>query len=221
MRNLLLVLSLIALLIFTYFSYIVAKERWTKLDFDTMVKIQDKIPKSWDDNFSLFSLLGSAEITLGFCIILALLALVRFKWLTIMGWLVIIPASLAEVFGKLVLYHPGPPVFFHRTTLSTHLPSFYVHTEFSYPSGHMTRTIFIVTVLSCLVIFSKINLAYKYMLTFLLIGFGGLMGLTRISLGEHWLSDVLGGSILGIAMGFFASALILLSNKKSIATSKV
>lgn len=220
MRNLL-ILSLIALLIFTYFSYIVAKERWTKLDFDSMVKIQDKIPKSWDDNFSLFSLLGSAEITLGLCIILALLALVRFKWFVIMGWLLIIPASLAEVFGKLVLYHPGPPVFFHRTTLTTHLPSFYVHTEFSYPSGHMTRTIFIVTVLSCLIFFSKISLTYKYLLIFVLIGSGGLMGLTRVSLGEHWLSDVLGGGILGVAMGFFAAGLILWTKNLSIATSKV
>lgn len=185
-----------------------------------MVKIQDKIPKTYDDNFSLFSLLGSAEITVGFCIILAGIALMSFKWFAIVGWLLIIPASLGEVFGKLVLYHPGPPVFFHRSTLTTHLPSFYVHTEFSYPSGHMTRTIFIVTVLSCLVFFSKINLTYKYILIFLLIGFGGLMGLTRVSLGEHWLSDVLGGSLLGISMGLFAAALIILK-KKSIATSRV
>lgn len=220
MRKFLFSLSLIGLIIFAYFSYTVAKEKWTKLDFDTMVKTQDRIPKTYDDNFSLFSLLGSAEITVGFCIILAFLALLRFKWFTVVGWLVIIPASLAEVFGKLVLYHPGPPVFFHRSTLTTHLPSFYVHTEFSYPSGHMTRTIFIVTVLSCLVFFSKINMTLKYLLIFFLIGFGGLMGLTRISLGEHWLSDVVGGSILGIAMGFFAAALIILK-KKSIATSKV
>lgn len=186
-----------------------------------MVKIQDRIPKTYDDKLSLFSLLGSAEITVGFCIILALFALIRLKWFAIAGWLSIIPASLGEVFGKLVLYHPGPPVFFHRSTLVTHLPSFYVHTEFSYPSGHMTRTIFIVTVLSCLVIFSKINLTYKYLLIFLLIGSGGLMGLTRVSLGEHWLSDVLGGSILGVTMGFFAAGLILTKRNLKLATNKV
>lgn len=205
---------------FTYFSYVVAKERLTKFDFDTMVKLQDRIPKKYDDNFSLFSLLGSAEITVAVCLAMAGLALLRFKWLAIVGWLMIVPASLAEVFGKLVLYHPGPPVFFHRTTLVTHLPSFYVHTEFSYPSGHMTRTIFIVTTLCCLLFFSKLNLNLKYLLILSLLGFGFLMGLTRVYLGEHWLSDVLGGSILGVAMGFFAAALIF-SKKKSIATVKI
>lgn len=208
MKISLLVLSILTLLVFTYVSYTVAKERWQKLDFDTMVRLQDKVPKRFDDNFSLLSLLGSAEVTVGFCIVMGVLALLRFKIRTFLAWTMIVPASLAEVFGKLVLYHPGPPLFFHRTTLATHLPSFYVHTEFSYPSGHMTRTVFIVTVLACLVFFSKKNSVIKYALLSILLGFAILMGLTRVSLGEHWLSDVIGGSILGISMGFLSSALI-------------
>lgn len=213
MRISLLILSGLILLAFTYFSYTVAKERWQKIDFDTMVKIQDKIPTRFDENFSLLSLLGSAEVTVGFCIVMALLALMRFKIMTVLAWAMIVPASLAEVFGKLVLYHPGPPLFFHRTTLVTHLPSFYVHTEFSYPSGHMTRTIFIITVLACLVLYSSKNLILRYILVSLLIGFGVLMGVTRVSLGEHWLSDVIGGGLLGISMGLLSSSLILRRTK--------
>lgn len=213
MKTSLFILSLLTLLVFTYFSYTVAKERWQKIDFDTMVKIQDKIPTRFDENFSLLSLLGSAEVTVGFCIVMALLALMRFKIMTVLAWAMIVPASLAEVFGKLVLYHPGPPLFFHRTTLVTHLPSFYVHTEFSYPSGHMTRTIFIITVLACLVLYSSKNLILRYILVSLLIGFGVLMGVTRVSLGEHWLSDVIGGGLLGISMGLLSSSLILRRTK--------
>lgn len=213
MRISLLILSGLILLAFTYFSYTVAKERWQKIDFDTMVKIQDKIPTRFDENFSLLSLLGSAEVTVGFCIVMALLALMRFKIMTVLAWAMIVPASVVEVFGKLVLYHPGPPLFFHRTTLATHLPSFYVHTEFSYPSGHMTRTIFIITVLACLVLYSRKNLMLRYILVSLLIGFGILMGVTRVSLGEHWLSDVIGGGLLGISMGLLSSSLILRRTK--------
>ena len=217
MKTKLFLLSLISLALFTYFSYTVAKEEWQKVDFDTTVKIQDHIPRKLDLPFSYFSLFGSAEITVGFCLILAFLALIKARFLEIVGWLMIIPASFAEVFGKLILFHPAPPVFLHRTLLPTALPSFYVHTDFSYPSGHMTRTIFILTILICMAYFSSRNFItrFSYLCTLLLMVF--LMGLTRVYLGEHWTSDVIGGALLGIAMGFFASSLILRRQKNNIA----
>lgn len=202
--------------LFTIFSYIVAKETFQKLDFDTTVKLQDHISREFDGIFSYFSLLGSAEITAGFCFLLAILYLIRGKFLGFLGWLIIIPATLAEIFGKLVLFHPGPPVFFHRSLLPTSLPSFYVHTDFSYPSGHMTRTIFITTTLLVLVLFSKTSLAIKFILACCLILVTFLMGLTRVYLGEHWISDVVGGSFLGAGMGSLASGLILSKRKDNI-----
>ena len=194
---------------FTLFSYTVAKEYWQKTDFDTMVKLQDRIPKRYDSLFSYFSLLGSAEITIGFCIILAVAAFFRRKWRSILGWFLIAPATLGEIFGKLIVYHPGPPAFFHRSILPTGLPSFYVHTNFSYPSGHMTRTVFIVTVISCIIFFSAKKTTSKALMFIPLILLLAAMGLTRVYLGEHWLSDVLGGALLGAATGFLASVLIL------------
>lgn len=208
-RILLIALSVVFTLIFTQFSYSVAKENWQKTDFDTTVKLQDHISRRFDKYFSLFSLLGSVEVTVGAALVLSLLSLIRRHWMAIFGWLLILPASMAEVFGKLVLYHPAPPIFLHRGKLLTDLPSFYIHTDYSYPSGHMTRTAFLVTVLSLLVIFSRKNTLNRYFLLILLITFAFLMGLTRVYLGEHWLSDVIGGGLLGIAAGCFAAIWIL------------
>lgn len=213
MRIKLLSLSLFFLVIFILFSYSVAKEGWQKIDFDTTVKLQDRISRKWDGLFSYFSLLGSAEVTVGLAFIPALLFLIRMRFWAALGWLMIIPASLLEVFGKLVLYHPGPPVFFHRSLLPTALPSFYVHTDFSYPSGHMTRTIFLAVTFLVIILFSWKNKFYKTVAALFLIGLGFMMFLTRIYLGEHWLSDVIGGSLLGVATAFLSSSLILAKRK--------
>lgn len=213
-RLLLFLASIVVTLIFTQFSYSVAKEKWQQTDFDTTVKLQDHISRRFDKYFSMFSLLGSVEVTVGLALILSILSLIRKKWLAILAWLLILPASVGEVFGKLVLYHPAPPIFLHRGKFLTDLPSFYIHTDYSYPSGHMTRTIFLITALSLLVIFSKNNLIIKFLYLGLLITIAFLMGLTRVYLGEHWLSDVIGGGLLGIAAGCLASVLIL--PKKSL-----
>lgn len=213
MKKKLFILSVALILLFTYFSYTVAKERWQKIDFDTTVKLQDHISRRFDGVFSYFSLLGSAEVTIGFCLVLAFLSLLRRRWLAILGWLMIIPTSMGEIFGKLVLFHPGPPVFFHRSLLPTSLPSFYVHTDFSYPSGHMARTIFIITIFLCMAFFSARNVFSRFTVMCALVTLAVLMGLTRVYLGEHWLSDVLGGGLLGLSVGLFASILIFRQKK--------
>ena len=206
-------LSFLFLFIFTSFSYAVAKEKWQKIDFDTTVKLQDRISEEFDGFFSYFSLLGSAEVTFVFCFIIAVLCLLRGRFLGFLGWLIIAPATAAEIFGKLVLFHPSPPVLFHRSVLATSLPSFYVHTDFSYPSGHMARTIFIITILIIWVLVSKKGMLVKFIPLFMLLGLAFIMGLTRVLLGEHWISDVIGGTLLGAGMGFFASMLIFRSKR--------
>lgn len=214
MKTKLFLLSLLCIGLFTQFSYSVAKEKWTKTDFDTTVRLQDHISRRFDKYFSYFSLLGSVEITLGLCLIMAFWALIRFKWPAFLGWLMIIPASMGEVFGKLILFHPSPPVFLHRSILPATLPSFYVHTDYSYPSGHMTRTIFIMTVFICLIYFGCRSNLIKFISLTGLVTLAFLMVLTRVYLGEHWISDVIGGLILGMGMGLFASILIL--NRKKV-----
>ena len=214
MRKKLFTLSLLTLLVFTYFSYTVAKERWQQIDFDIMVKIQDKTPERFDRILSYFTIIGNAEITFLICLFFSLIALFKKRFLALIGWLLIIPATIAEVFSKLVLFHPSPPVFFHRTIIPNELPEFYVQTNFSYPSGHMTRTIFIITLMLCIIIFSNHKPLIKTIEAIILTGLAIIIAYTRIYLGEHWLSDVLGGGMLGLSVGLFAAIFVISKPKK-------
>lgn len=200
----LLVLSVAIFISFVYFSYLVHKNIFKTFDFDTTVKLQDHIPRRFDGIFSLFSLFGSAEITSLIWIILSIWALVKKKWLTLISLMLFIVALTVELFGKFFLYHPGPPFMFFRTELPFNFPSSYIATHYSYPSGHATRTTFLVTFLAFFCIGHTKGLKRALLLCLLGV-FLVVMCVSRVYLGEHWSTDVIGGTLLGISLGLLPS----------------
>jgi undecaprenyl-diphosphatase len=191
---------------FVFFSYLVHKDLFTALDFDTTVRLQNKIPEVLMTPFSFLSLLGSFEIVIG--IVLVVLAILR-KVKTIFVLFFFGLLHVIEIFGKAFVTHPGPPFMFHKYDLGFTFPSSYVQPGSSYPSGHLARTVFL-SVLFAFIIYrtkklSKVQKRFLYCLVMIIVA---LMFISRIYLGEHWFSDVVGGSLLGGAMGLLAILLI-------------
>lgn len=210
-RNLFILATLLFLL-FVFFSYLVSQELFTQLDFDTTVRFQDNLSRRLDAPFSTLSLLGMAEIT-GLIWLLVSLFLLFKRFYKAFFAMALMPIGLAlELFGKIYLYHPGPPFLFYRGTFDFDFPSHYVTANYSYPSGHVFRTCFLIVFLMTYFYLRhsfKRQIFIQSFLAVILI----LMIISRIYLGEHWTTDVIGGFLLGSSFGLLAGIMVPIKKK--------
>lgn len=147
---------------------------------------------SWLDYFaSVVGLFGQAEITAAIALGMAI-ARWRHGRRDAFVPLFIVVTVVVEVALKLVIPQAPPP---HERSRSVALLPF-VAAPFanSFPSGHVARAAFLLFV----------GRGIPLVVGALAIA---LMALTRIYLGEHWLSDTIGGAVLGVLVALFARRL--------------
>lgn len=195
-------LSLGLFLSFIYFSYLVHRGVFNQFDFDTTVKLQNHIKRYWDLPFSILTLLGSAEVTGVIWLFLVILALLKRFWLTAVSLSLFVAGLATELYGKVFVYHPAPPFMFYRGVLNFEFPSSYIQTSYSYPSGHAFRTTFLVTFI---ILWLYLQFGRKLILSLGLLVFLFGVYISRVYLGEHWSTDVIGGALIGSSLGILSS----------------
>lgn len=186
---------------FLLFSQIAEKPRLAKLDFDLTVKLQDKVPVVLDPLLELSAFIADFEIAL---IVLTIIVIAKRKILAFVALPLFLLVHFIELYGKVFINHPGPPVMFLRAQTITFFPKWQILSDSSYPSGHAMRAIFIALVAAWAILLYKQNKWAKNIFPLVIWIWAILTIISRVALGQHWTSDVLGGSLLGASFGFFA-----------------
>jgi len=191
---------------FVLFSYVIHKNSFNQFDFDMTVRLQDHISRRFDNPFSLLSLIGSFEFA-GVFLLIILAIRRKLSGIIVLGLFAFF--HVFELYGKTFVKHFPPPHFMLRTQQLANFPQFYVSAENSYPSGHAARAIFITTIIYLIIRKNqKITPEIKLFLYGALVLYDLIMCTSRIYLGEHWTTDVIGGILLGLSFSLFGGMFI-------------
>lgn len=219
-----LLLILALLLSFAILSRYIKRGGLKDIDFAVTVKLQERIDTS--SRLRLASLTGEVMegatflanphvSTISILILTFFIAVSRKKlrWITLAIPLLFGLMTFAEIYGKTVVHHPAPP-FYMLKNPTTVFPKYYVQEDYSYPSGHAARAVYLAIISFFLFPFSLYRKTTKIWMLTALGGYVGLIALSRIYLGHHWLSDVIGGLLLGSGSGLLTLHLLLPYNTK-------
>lgn len=184
-----------------------------KVDFDTTVKVQyfiDQLPQLQLQFVIKEAMEGSIWFAgpLVSTVVVILLTGIAFvdwndkkvRWRALLIPLLFFILVLGELYGKSVVHHPAPPFFMIKNPTSI-FPKYFVQEQFSYPSGHAARAAFLAISTFSFLLSTFPLRKRKVALGIVCIGYVALVSVSTIYLGHHWLSDIIGGSLLGIGLG--------------------
>lgn len=202
-RIIFLLLTVLFLFSFYLFSREVKHGFLKQTDFNFTVVLQNHMPVRLDGMWEAIALPVTPTPSI---VIVGLITLIAFFNKRIRFRAVIIPILfgllvMGEVYGKNVVHHPAPPFFMIKNP-TTIFPQFYINEQYSYPSGHTARAVFLAMAASMVIKRKKLWIGIALGM------YVGLVALGRIYLGHHWLSDVIGGSFLGSGLGLLTMATI-------------
>jgi YegS/Rv2252/BmrU family lipid kinase len=192
----------VAALLFGVLGYLVTRDR---SPFDT-VDVEGRRLEDWaDDQSVLIDVLRVVEVafgTIGMTVLTVLLAgtllLRRQRWAALLAVVVMSVTSIATTLLKHWLGRDRPD---WQDALGS-------HTNFSFPSGHASSVAAFAAILVMLLVLFVRRASLRRLGIAVVVAWWLLVGADRVLLGRHFPSDVIGGTLLALAIFFLALAFI-------------
>lgn len=181
---------------FLMLSLFVGKQVTRSLDLTVTQTIQHCGFKMLDYTMYFFTLLGSIEFSCFALLVVCWYLYRKYHWPGVFLYLFFFMAlsGVEYIWKYLVAYTPPGPGFDRNPF---HFSFFSIRTPYSFPSGHAFRSVFLLGIW-----YQRLNQKYipaqGNILTqkVIIIVLSFIIGFSRIYLGDHWMSDVIGGFLL-------------------------
>jgi membrane-associated phospholipid phosphatase len=188
--------------LFAVLAYLVTQERAPLDAFD----IEGRRLEDWADDHALLidtlRVVETAFGTIGMTILTVLLAL----------WLVVRRQRWAALLAVVVMSVTAVATTVLKSQLGRDRPDWQdalgSHTNFSFPSGHASSSAAFAAVLVMLLVLFVRRTSLRRLGITLAVAWWLLVQMDRILLGRHFPSDVIGGTLLALAVFFLALAFI-------------
>jgi membrane-associated phospholipid phosphatase len=180
---------LACILIFAFIANETVLEKEANWDHRVADYLQLQVSAELISVMRIITFFGSPNFLLPAYTLLVVVLLIKNRKRDAMNIAIVAITSTALLFGV--------KEFFRRSRPD--LPLLKSLTTFSFPSGHALSSFIFCSVLAYLVFKSGLRRVHKWLITFLLLVFSLLIGISRIILRMHYATDVIAGFCLGIA----------------------
>ena len=174
-----------------------------QIESEILVFIQDNLRVEWLNHVFVFiTHFGDGGLFwILICAILLLRKSTRMSGLTA-SVSISLGALCTNVFLKIVVHRTRPYLVNESLRILIDFPG-----DFSFPSGHTCASFAVATVM-------LLTLPRKYGIPAVI--FASLIAISRLYIGVHYPTDVLGGLIIGIGAAFIATAIVKKITKKDV-----
>lgn len=206
-KTLFLCFSIFFIVVFLFLSFYVVDSSPKSWDLLVSQELQEDQSQLLDAVMKSFSWLGTVYVA---TIMIALFSMVFFAFKYIKEGFFMLSCILSGGVSyvlKTMIDRPRPTVDFVRIVEETHYQSF--------PSGHVLfYTVFFGSLIVIALSSGILKLSMKIVSTFFCAAMIVLGAISRIYLGAHWFTDVLGGFIVGVLFVMITGSIYLRTKNK-------